>query len=311
MPLFQNINLICILGPTASGKTAFAANLAARLGGEIISADSRQVYRNMDIGTGKDLGDYMINGIQIPFHLVDIVNAGSEYNVFQFQKDFLAAFNNIRERGKLPILCGGTGMYIEAVLKAYKLINVPVNEILRKELEPASLEELESRLKLFKQLHNTTDITIRERLIRAIEIEEYYLDHPDEDESFIGLSPVIFGIMVDRESRRKRITERLKYRLQHGMIEEVQNLLDSGITPEKLIFYGLEYKYLTWYLTGKLSYDEMVLQLNTAIHQFAKRQMTWFRKMERDGFKIHWIDGSLDLEEKLRIADLGLRNADL
>jgi tRNA dimethylallyltransferase len=303
MPFIQNYNLICILGPTASGKTIFAANLAYQLGGEIISADSRQVYRNMDIGTGKDLGDYNVSGNQIPFHILDIVEAGSEYNVFHFQKDFILAFNQIRERNKLPILCGGSGMYIDAVLRGYKLVNVPVNEQLRKELEVFSMEELVNRLKSYGKLHNTTDIIVRKRLIRAIEIEEYYLDQPEQDRFFPEIRSVVFGIEMDREIRRKRITQRLNLRLQHGMIEEVEKLLSSGILPEKLIYYGLEYKYITWYLTGKMSYPDMFSQLNTAIHQFAKRQMTWFRKMEREGLKINWIDGSLGIMEKVRIAE--------
>jgi len=303
MPYMQNYNLICILGPTASGKTALAANLAGRLGGEIISADSRQVYRNMDIGTGKDLADYTVSGIQIPFHLVDIVDAGSEYNVFEYQKDFFVALRQIWERNNLPILCGGTGLYIDAVLSSYKLINVPLNENIRHELESVSMEDLTNRLKSYRKLHNTTDLVNRKRLIRAIEIEEYYLNHPRNDKSFPDIKAVVFGIKVDRETRRKQITERLNFRLKNGMIEEVQRLLDSGIPDKQLVYYGLEYKYITWFVTGKISYEEMYSRLNTAIHQFAKRQMTWFRKMEKEGIDIHWIDGNLGMDDRVRIVE--------
>jgi tRNA dimethylallyltransferase len=303
MELRKNINLICILGPTASGKTTFAARLAVFLRGEIISADSRQVYRGMDIGTGKDYDDYKVGDIKVPCHLIDIENAGEEYNVFQYQKDFYRVFNEIHSRGVFPILCGGTGLYIEAVLKGYRLLQVPVNEILRRELETQCIESLIHRLKSYKHPHNNTDIVIRKRLVRAIEIEEYLLTHSSSTENIPVIHPVIFGMEIDRESRREKITLRLKQRLEQGMVEEVKQLLASGIRTEKLEFYGLEYKYLSRFVAGRISFDEMFNSLNTSIHQFAKRQMTWFRKMEREGTKIHWIDTMLPVEEKLSIVN--------
>lgn len=302
MGIPENPNLICILGPTASGKTMFAANLAFHIGGEIISADSRQVYRGMDIGTGKDYDDYLVGGEEIPSHLIDIVDAGEEYNVFQYQKDFHKAFKDIHDRKKVPVLCGGTGLYIEAVLKGYNLINVPVNGTLRDELAEQPLESLIQRLKSYKNPHNTTDIIIRKRLIRAIEIEEYLRANPDDKDENPAIYPVIFGISIDRETRRERITARLKQRLDNGMVEEVRKLLDSGVSEERLEFYGLEYKFVSRYIAGKISYNEMFQSLNTAIHQFAKRQMTWFRKMEKEGSQIHWIGADLPLEEKLKQA---------
>jgi tRNA dimethylallyltransferase len=302
MPPNPKSNLIVVTGPTATGKTTFAANLALHLDGEIISADSRQVYRGMDKATGKDFSDYMVNGKQIPYHLVDIVDPGYEYNVFEFQRDFIAAFNSISARGKLPVLCGGTGLYIESVLKGYRLIDVPENINLKVSLENKPDEELIAKLKSFKTPHNLTDITDRKRLIRAIEIQQYYADHPEIDFSFPEIHPVIFGIHFDRETIRQRITSRLKTRLEEGMVDEIKDLLAKGLKPEQLKFYGLEYKFLTQYVTSEISYDEMFRLLNTAIHQFAKRQMTWFRKMEREGANINWIDGSLSREEKVRIA---------
>jgi len=299
MKIPEKINLICILGPTASGKTAFAANLANTLGGEIISADSRQVYRGMDIGTGKDYEDYRVGDVSVPYHLIDIVDAGEEYNVFQYQKDFNRVFNEIQTRGRIPVLCGGTGMYIEAVLKAYKLLKVPLNEDLRRILENQSIENLNERLKSYKNPHNTTDLIIRKRIIRAIEIEEYLQANPSSPEIIPVMNPIVFGIEIDRELRRERITQRLNERLANGMIKEVKSLMESGISAEKLEYYGLEYKFLSRYVEGKISYDEMFNSLNTAIHQFAKRQMTWFRKMEKEGTKIHWIDAKLSLEDKL------------
>ncbi len=293
------INLICILGPTASGKTPFAAHLAFLLGGEIISADSRQVYRGMDIGTGKDLHDYQMGEKCVPYHLIDIADAGEEYNVYQYQKDFYRVFNEIQNRGKIPILSGGSGLYIQAVIDAYRLVQVPVNDELRHFLEPQSIEALTKRLKSYKNPHNKTDLVIRKRLIRAIEIEEYLQAHPSSPENIPEIHPVIFGLDVDRVKLRDKITIRLKERLEHGMIDEVKKLLASGISLEKLEFYGLEYKYLSRYLAGKITYEEMFRLLNTAIHQFAKRQMTWFRKMEREGTRIHWIDARIPLEEKL------------
>lgn len=292
-------DLVCVIGHTAGGKTAFAAALAEKKGGEIISADSRQVYRQMNIGTGKDLEDYKVKGKKIPYHLIDVVEPGYEYNVYEYQKDFLKVYTDIKKRGNLPLMCGGTGMYIEAILKAYKLINVPPDPELRKSLEKLSQEQLIEKLASYKNLHNTTDITSRKRLFRAIEIEEYYKKQKHSDDLFPELKYILLGIKFDRESRRKRITERLKERLSSGMIEETEALLKSGINSEKLIYYGLEYKYLTLYIQGKFSYEDMFERLNTAIHQFAKRQMTWFRKMEREGFKIHWIDGCEPMERKL------------
>ena len=292
-------DLLAVIGPTASGKTAFAVRLALALGGEVISADSRQVYRGMDIGTGKDLEEYVVEGQQVPCHLVDIVEAGYKYNVFEYQADFLRVWEDCRRRGVVPVLCGGSGLYVEAVLKGYKLLAVPVNEELRASLEGMPLPELAARLATYKKLHNTTEIDTPKRAIRAIEIEEYYRTHPYEEKDFPQLRPLIVGVEVSREVRRERITRRLHERLEQGMVEEVRQLMDSGVAPEDLIYYGLEYKYLTLYLTGKLSYDAMVEQLNVAIHQFAKRQMTWFRKMEREGFEIRWLDAGLPLEERV------------
>ena len=292
-------NLVCVLGHTACGKTRFAACLADRIAGEIISADSRQVYRRMDLGTGKDYSDYSVDGRQVPYHLIDIVEPGSEYNVFEFQNDFLNTYQEILSRGNQALLCGGSGLYIEAVLKGYRLIRVPVNKPLREELEQKNMEELRVLLSGFKTPHNKTDTENRKRLLRALEIEYYYSENPRLDEDFPDIQPIIFGINFDRDTRRKRITIRLHERLKEGMLEEVEGLLGEGIPAEKLIYYGLEYKYLTEYLRGKLDYEEMVSGLETAIHQFAKRQMTWFRGMERRGLKIHWLDGNLTIEEML------------
>ncbi len=303
--------MLIVLGPTATGKTSFAAHLACHLNGDIISADSRQVYRGMDMATGKDFKDYIVNGETIPHHLIDIVDPGYEYNVYEFQHDFLKTYEDIISRGKLPILCGGTGMYIESVLKGYKLINVPENPKLRSELEKNSKEELVKLLKLFKTPHNITDIKDRKRLVRAIEIQHYYNDHPEIDTSFPEIKNIIFGLRFERQIIRERITERLKKRLNEGMTDEVRNLLDKGLNPEQLKFYGLEYKYLTQYVTGEISYREMFRLLNTAIHQFAKRQMTWFRKMERAGHKINWIDGNLSMKEKVKSALEILKQAGL
>ena len=292
-------DLITILGPTASGKTPLAAALADKLQTEIISADSRQVYRRMDLGTGKDLADYAVNGHAIPFHLIDIVEPGTKYNVFEYQRDFLKAYQEVAEKGKLPILCGGTGMYLESVLKGYRLLPVPENPALRASLEGKSLEELTVLLASYKKLHNSTDVDTPKRAIRAIEIEEYYKQQPVEHREFPQLNSLIIGVDIDRELRREKITRRLKQRLEEGMIDEVRNLLAEGIAPEDLIYYGLEYKYLTLHATGQLTFEEMFLQLETAIHQFAKRQMTWFRGMERRGFTIHWLDATLPTEEKV------------
>lgn len=299
----KDTNLLVVLGPTACGKTHYAVQWAAQLDAEIISADSRQVYRGMDIGTGKDLSEYCLpDGRQIPYHLIDICPAGSKYNVYEFQRDFVKAFQDIRSRGKMPILCGGTGLYIESVLKAYPLINVPDNPALRASLADKSLEELTEMLASYKQasgqsLHNQTDVDNVKRAIRAIEIEVYYQEHADEIkkgvEAFPEIKAYVLGLEVDREVRRERISKRLRARLQEGMVAEVQALLDAGVAPEDLIYYGLEYKYLTLYLTQQLSYEEMVHDLEIAIHQFAKRQMTWFRGMqERRGIHINWINPS-------------------
>ena len=291
--------LITILGPTASGKTPLAAALADRLGAEIISGDSRQVYRRMDLGTGKDLVDYTVEGRQVPYHLIDIVEPGYKYNVFEYQRDFLKAYQEITAKNKLPILCGGTGMYIESVLKGYRLLPVPENPELRASLEGKSLEELTGILAGYKKLHNSTDVDTAKRAIRAIEIEEYYKQQPPEYREFPSLKSLIIGVDIDRELRREKITRRLKQRLDEGMVEEVRGLLAEGIDPENLIYYGLEYKFLTQYAIGELTFEEMFHQLETAIHQFAKRQMTWFRGMERRGFTIHWLDATLPMEEKI------------
>lgn len=293
-------NLITVLGPTATGKTALAANLAAKIDGEIISGDSRQVYREMNIGTGKDYIDYLVDGVEVPFHLVDVEEPGRHYNVYRFQSDFVKIFGDIHSRGRFPVLCGGSGLYLEAVLKDYKLIQVPPNPELRKELEGKNLEELTGILRKLKpRLHNTTDVETDRRAIRAIEIEQYYLTNPDSNSSVSDIFSLNIGVKVEREVRRKRISQRLKQRLNEGMLEEVRRLLISGLMPEQLIYYGLEYKYLTLHLTGELSFQEMVEKLETAIHQFAKRQMTWFRGMEKRGTQIHWIDGELLMHEKV------------
>lgn len=296
--------LITILGPTACGKTEVATRVAARIGGEILSGDSRQVYRHMDIGTGKDLDDYIVEGKPIPYHLINIAEPGTRYDLFQYQRDFLTAYQGIVERGAWPILCGGTGLYIEAVLKGYALSPVPQNPELRERLEGKSLEELTAMLKDLKQrtgshMHNTTDVDSPRRAIRAIEIETYNLEHATERRTSPALPSLVIGIDMPRDERRRRITARLRQRLDSGMIEEVRSLLDNGIPADNLIYYGLEYRYVTLYVLGKLSYEEMFRQLEIAIHQFAKRQMTWFRGMERRGTHIHWIDGTLPLLGKV------------
>ena len=295
----KSYKLITILGPTASGKTNFAAALAAHLDTEIISADSRQVYRSMDIGTGKDLADYIIDGKEIPYHLIDICNPGDKYNVFEYQHDFHRVYTNISAKGKLPILCGGTGMYIEAVLKGYKLLDVPQNPVLRESLKSKTLSELEQILASYKVLHNKTDVDSAQRAIRAIEIEVYYKNEAPDTNEYEPINSLIIGINIDRELRREKISHRLRARLEEGMVDEVKGIIDSGVKPEDLIYYGLEYKFLTLYIIGELTYNEMVSQLEIAIHQFAKRQMTWFRGMERRGSTIHWIDATLPTEEKI------------
>lgn len=261
-------------------------------GAEIISADSRQVYRGMDIGTGKDIAEYTRDGVTVPTHLLDIVDAGEKYNLFEFQRDFLTSYEDIRSRGAFPVMCGGSGLYVESVLRGYRLLPVPENPELRARLEEKSLEELTVILAGYKSLHNNTDTDSKKRAIRAIEIEEYYLTCPVEERSFPQVNALVVGVSVDREVRRERISRRLCERLKEGMVDEVRSLLDSGITPDQLIYYGLEYKYITLYLTGAMKYDEMVHGLEIAIHQFAKRQMTWFRGMEKRGVDIKWIDAS-------------------
>ena len=296
--------MITILGPTASGKTPLAAALAKEIGGEIISADSRQVYRRMDIGTGKDLADYKVQGATIPYHLIDICEPGTKYNLFQYQQDFYDAYQSIRKRGAWPILCGGTGLYIEAVLKGYKLSPVPQNPELRSRLEGKTLDELTEMLIALKgqngsTMHNKTDVDSCQRAIRAIEIETYNLEHPTPRRELPPVDSLIIGVDIDREERRQKITRRLKARLEEGMIEEVRGLLDEGIAADDLIYYGLEYKFVTEYLVGRLTYDEMFQRLEIAIHQFAKRQMTWFRGMERRGFTINRIDAMQPMEDKV------------
>lgn len=296
--------MITILGPTASGKTPIAAALALRTEGEIISADSRQVYRRMDIGTGKDLADYMVDGHHIPYHLIDIVEPGTKYNLFQYQQDFHNAYDDICLRGKLPILCGGTGLYIEAVLKGYQLSPVPHNPALRESLASKSLDELTQMLldlkrKTGSNMHNHTDVDTAQRAIRAIEIETYNLEHPTPERELPPVNSLIIGVDIDRNLRREKITRRLKARLDEGMVDEIRSLINEGINPDDLIYYGLEYKFVTEYIVGNLTYNEMFSQLEIAIHQFAKRQMTWFRGMERRGFKINWIDATMPMDTKV------------
>lgn len=291
----EKYDILAVVGPTACGKTSLAVDLALSIdGAEIISADSRQVYRGMDIGTGKDIAEYTRDGVTVPSHLIDIVNAGEKYNLFEFQRDFLAAYEDIKARGSYPIVCGGSGLYVESVLKGYRLLPVPENPALRAELENKSLEELTAVLATYKQLHNNTDTDSKKRAIRAIEIEEYYRTCPVEERSFPQLNALVVGVSVDRETRRERISRRLRERLEQGLVDEVRALLDRGITAEQLIYYGLEYKFLTLYLTGNMKYDDMVRGLEIAIHQFAKRQMTWFRGMEKRGVHIRWVDAFLE-----------------
>lgn len=297
----KSYDLITVLGPTASGKTRFAVQLADRLGAEIISGDSRQVYRRMDLGTGKDLDDYRIGDRSVPYHLIDIVEPGTKYNVFEYQRDFLEAYNDIHRRGRKAVLCGGTGLYIESVLRAYRLSPVPQNPELRERLADKSLEELTALLATYKSLHNTTDVDTAQRAIRAIEIEEYYRQTPLDRRPFPKIESLTLGVDVSREVRRERISQRLRKRLDEGMCGEVERLLAEGIKPEDLIYYGLEYKYVTLYVTGQITFDEMAQQLEIAIHQFAKRQMTWFRGMERRGTPILWIRLGEDFDETLRL----------
>ena len=305
VPVMRNFDLITILGPTACGKTKLAVALADRIGGEILSADSRQVYRGMDIGTGKDLADYRVGDRTVPYHLIDIAEPGSKYNVYEFQGDFLKAYRGVVERGAQPIMCGGTGLYLESVLRGYRLIPVPENPALRKSLEGKTLAELTEILKGYKTLHNTTDVDTCKRAIRAIEIEECYRNTPVETGAFPTLRSLNIGVDISREQRRELISSRLEKRLQEGMIDEIKGLLDRGIPADDLIYYGLEYKYVTLYVTGQLEYKYLLQELEVAIHQFAKRQMTWFRGMERRGIHIEWIPFEWSTDDKVgRILEL-------
>jgi tRNA dimethylallyltransferase len=293
-------DLLLVTGPTASGKTALAATIANKLGGEIVSADSRQVYRGMDLGTGKDYNDYIVNGTKIPCHLIDIADPGYKYNVFEYQRDFNKVYSDLKRRKIFPVVCGGSGMYADSIITGYKMFEVPSDSGLRLELEKKSMEELKEILLTYKNLHNTTDIDNKKRVIRAIEIEHSSRNKGNYRSRFPKVNALLVGILFDRDTRRKRISERLIQRLNNGMVEEVKNLIENGINAETLIYYGLEYKFITLYLAGELSYQEMVRDLEIAIHQFAKRQMTWFRGMERKGIKIHWLAGELPMEEKVQ-----------
>jgi tRNA dimethylallyltransferase len=294
-------DILVVTGPTASGKTALAAAVAHRVGGEIISADSRQVYRGMNLGTGKDYHDYMVDGSQIPFHLIDIVDPGYKYSVFEYQRDFKRVYSDLKSRKIFPVVCGGSGMYADSIISGYNMFEVAPDSGLRVELEKKSMEELKEILLTYKNLHNITDLDTKKRVIRAIEIEHSGRNKAKQRIEFPKVKALLTGIIFERDKRRKMITERLKQRLDSGMVEEVKNLIDQGIDTETLIYYGLEYKFITLFLTGKISYSEMVRDLEIAIHQFAKRQMTWFRGMERRGIEIHWIDGMLPMEEKVAI----------
>jgi tRNA dimethylallyltransferase len=299
LELLSKYDLLVVTGPTASGKTSLAVAVANNLDGEIISADSRQVYRGMNLGTGKDYADYKINGNTIPYHLIDIADPGYKYNVFEYQRDFNKVYTNLKLRKVFPVVCGGSGMYADSIISGYKMVEVPPDSGLRSELEKKPLEELRDILSTYKSLHNTTDIDTKKRVIRAIEIEHFNSNRLSEKGVFPKLNPLIIGVLFDRDTRRKRISDRLKQRLDAGMIEEVRQLIYKGISSETLIYYGLEYKYITLYLCGKLTFEKMVNDLETAIHQFAKRQMTWFRGMEKRGTIIHWLNGNLPLEEKV------------
>jgi tRNA dimethylallyltransferase len=292
-------DLLAVIGPTASGKTSLAVALATRLDGEIVSADSRQVYRRMDLGTGKDYNDYVVDGRKIPYHLIDMVDPGYKYNVFEYQRDFLKVYNDLKLRRKFPIVCGGSGMYLDSIVSGYKLFEVPPDPGFRQTLEKKSMEELKTILSSYKKLHNTTDLDTKKRVIRAIEIEQYISIGREKQTGFPEVRSLIVGIFYSRERRRMMISQRLRQRLEDGMVEEVDQLLKSGLTPDSLIYYGLEYKYITQFVMGELTYGEMFTGLETAIHQFAKRQMTWFRGMERRGIKINWIDGELPMEGKV------------
>jgi len=294
-------DLLVITGPTASGKTALAVAVANILGGEVISADSQQVYKGMNLGTGKDYDDYIINGAHVPCHLIDISEPGYKYNVFEYQRDFNTVYKNLKARGVFPVVCGGSGMYADSIISGYKMVEVPPDSGLRAELEKKNMEELREILSTYKNLHNITDIDTKKRVIRAIEIEHFNRNRKSKNSDFPKVNPLIIGVQFDRDDRRMRISERLRKRLDAGMVDEVKQLIAQGVDTETLLYYGLEYKYITLFLTGKITYDKMVSDLETAIHQFAKRQMTWFRGMEKRGTVIHWIDGNLTLEEKISI----------
>jgi len=301
----NNYDLVMVTGPTASGKTSLAVSIAHRLNGEIISADSRQVYRGMDIGTGKDFDDYIIDGFSIPFHLIDIAEPGYKYNVFEYQRDFFKVYKALKDRNVFPLVCGGSGMYVDSIIKGYKMVEVAPDTGLRNRLEKKTIEELTGILAAMKSLHNTTDIDTKKRLIRAIEIEHFSKNRKANKSQMPQINSLVIGIMIEREKRRQRISQRLKQRIEAGMVEEVKRIIDSGVDPEIMIYYGLEYKYITLHLTGMLTYDRMISDLEIAIHQFAKRQMTWFRGMEKKGTKIHWIDGELPMKEKVnRVIEL-------
>jgi tRNA dimethylallyltransferase len=292
---------LVVTGPTASGKTSLAVAIANKINGEIISADSRQVYRGMNLGTGKDYDDYFIDGTRLPYHLIDIADPGYKYNVFEYQRDFIKVYSDLKERKVFPVVCGGSGMYADSIITGYQMIEVAPDSGLRIKLEKKSMEELKAILSTYKNLHNTTDVGSRKRIIRAIEIAHFEKNRKKQKDKIPAVRSLVVGIMFDREMRRERISERLKQRLATGMVDEVKQLIDNGISTEILIYYGLEYKFITLYLTGKITYDEMVRDLEIGIHQFAKRQMTWFRGMEKRGIKIHWIDGILPMEEKISI----------
>lgn len=299
MELNSVYDLLVVTGPTASGKTSLAVAIANRLGGEVISADSRQVYRNMNLGTGKDYDDYTIKGAKVPYHLIDIVDPGYKYNVFEYQRDFLKVYSDLKSRNVFPVICGGSGMYADSIITGYKMEEVPPDSGLRAELDKKSMEELKGILSTYKDLHNITDIDTKKRVIRAIEIEHFNRSRKKKNIGFPKVNSLVVGVLFDRDTRRNRITERLNQRLKDGMIEEVKNLITQGVEKETLIYYGLEYKYITLYLTNKISYAGMASELEIAIHQFAKRQMTWFRGMEKRGTKIHWLDGNMPIDENV------------
>jgi tRNA dimethylallyltransferase len=297
--LISNYDLLIVTGPTASGKTSLAVAIAKKLGGEIISADSRQVYRGMNIGTGKDYDDYLIDGDRIPCHLIDIVDPGYKYNVFEYQRDFIKVYASLKERKVFPVVCGGSGMYADSIISGYKMMEVAPDSGLRSNLEKKSMGELIEILSTYKKIHNTTDIDTKKRVIRAIEIEHFNQNKKKPVSKFPKIRSLVVGILPDRESRRINISKRLRQRLDTGMVDEVKHLIENGLATDVLIYYGLEYKFITLFLTGKVSYEDMVNDLETAIHQYAKRQMTWFRSMERRGVKINWLDGKLSLEDKV------------